>query len=338
MFVILRSLNRTIALLFACSTMALAASAQAPGTRVLLDAHNCYPYNGKWTDRITRALATGTPVAIEQDLVWFTDLATGVQRSIVSHGKPYTNNEPSLDDYFFGPVAPLLREALAKGNDGSWPIVTLNIDFKDSSPEHCRAVLDTLKEYEHLTTTAVKTATITDVSPLDVKPLLILASGSGSQFEVFYESVPAGGKVLLFGAAATGGGAPRELAGEQRINYVASVPPSEIVAKPADNFRRWWNNSWHVVEAGGMPRAGDWTETDAVRLKSLVDHAHALGYWIRFYTLNGHTPEESLGWDRGYNAGSRAAVETRWRAAISAGVDFVATDMYEAFATVNASN
>ena len=24
----------------------------APGARVLLDAHNCYPYDGKWADRI----------------------------------------------------------------------------------------------------------------------------------------------------------------------------------------------------------------------------------------------------------------------------------------------
>jgi hypothetical protein len=42
-----------------------------PGTRVLLDAHNCYPYNGRWADRIDRALSTGTPLAVEQDLVWF---------------------------------------------------------------------------------------------------------------------------------------------------------------------------------------------------------------------------------------------------------------------------
>lgn len=329
----MRHLATISAALFICAL----ANAQAPGTRVLLDAHNCYPYNGKWTDRIERALSTGTPVAIEQDLVWYTDPDSGTTRSIVSHGKPFTKNEPSLDDYFYGPVAPLLREALGKGNDGSWPIVILNIDFKDSSPEHCRTVYEVLKKYEYLTTTAVKTTSITEVSPLDVKPLLILASGSGGQYQVFYDAIPTGGKLLVFGAAETGGGAPRELSGEERIKYVASVAPAEIAPNPADNFRRWWNNSWHVVEAGGMPRGGEWTETDAARLKSLVDHAHAQGYWIRFYTLNGHTPEESLGWDRGYNAGSRAAVEVRWRAAIEAGVDFVATDMYEAFAQTKAS-
>ena len=46
-----------------------AASGVAPGRGSLLDAHNAYPYNGRYLDRIDRALATGLPVAIEQDLV-----------------------------------------------------------------------------------------------------------------------------------------------------------------------------------------------------------------------------------------------------------------------------
>src|SRR5262245_14651964 len=68
----------------------------APGGRVLLDAHNCYPDHEKWADRIERALGTGVPVAIEQDLAWYTDPATGKSRSIVTHGQPYTGTEPSL--------------------------------------------------------------------------------------------------------------------------------------------------------------------------------------------------------------------------------------------------
>ena len=86
----------------------------------------------------------------------------------------------------------------------------------------------------------------------------------------------------------------------------------------------------------GQPRAGDWTQKDMQRLQDLVDHAHALGLWIRFYTLNGHdhAEEASQGWEAGYNFGSREKVLIRWRAAIQAGVDFVATDQYEAFAEV----
>ena len=61
-----------------------------PGARVLLDAHNCYPYQGQWADRIDRALTTGIPVAIEQDLYWYQDPATGKAWSVVSHDKPVT--------------------------------------------------------------------------------------------------------------------------------------------------------------------------------------------------------------------------------------------------------
>src|SRR5207237_744238 len=41
-----------------------------PRRRVILDEHNCYPYYEWWFDRIDRALSAGTPVAIEQDLLW----------------------------------------------------------------------------------------------------------------------------------------------------------------------------------------------------------------------------------------------------------------------------
>ena len=53
---------------------------------------------------------------------------------------------------------------------------------------------------------------------------------------------------------------------------------------------------------------------------------------MRFYTLNGHAPALSKGWTAGYNFGSAGAVHERWKAAIDAGVEFVATDQYEEFA------
>ena len=71
---------------------------------------------------------------------------------------------------------------------------------------------------------------------------------------------------------------------------------------------------------------------DAARLASIVNRAHESGLWIRFYTLNGHAPEAGLGWSASYNFGSLEAARTRWRAAIAAGVDFIATDQYEEFA------
>ena len=71
--------------LFAC-VAAGAQSIPSPGSRTILDAHNCYPYFEWWTDRIDRALSTGTPVAIEQDLAWYTDSKTNKSWSVITHG------------------------------------------------------------------------------------------------------------------------------------------------------------------------------------------------------------------------------------------------------------
>src|SRR5262245_24640406 len=105
-----------------------------PGARVLLDAHNCYPYHGQWADRIDRALSTGTPLAIEQDLVWFRDPVTGRGRSLVAHDEPekpalgLTGEEPTLRDYFFERIRPLVERALREQRRDTWPIITLNLD------------------------------------------------------------------------------------------------------------------------------------------------------------------------------------------------------------------
>ena len=60
-----------------------------------------------------------------------------------------------------------------------------------------------------------------------------------------------------------------------------------------------------------------------------MNHAHSLGYWIRFYTLDGFHQNEGLGWGNGYNFGSRDAAARRWQAALEAGVNLIATDQYE---------
>ena len=65
----------------------------------------------------------------------------------------------------------------------------------------------------------------------------------------------------------------------------------------------------------------------------MVNRAHALGFWIRFYTLDGFT-ENGQGWDQGYNFGSRDAAMARWSAAMKAGVDLIATDQYEDLANL----
>ncbi|HEY1902747.1 MAG TPA: hypothetical protein VGG56_09970 [Terracidiphilus sp.] len=290
----------------------------APGSRTLMDAHNCYPYFEWWSDRIDRALSAGTPLAIEQDLGWYTDAKTGKSWSVVTHGEPLSGDEPTMEKYFFERVRPIVEQALKDGNHGDWPLITLNLDFKDNKPEHLAAVLALLRKYQPWITSAAKGASIEDVEPLDVKPILVLSGEADAQQAVFYDQLAVGDRVLDFGAIHTEGKDPQS-------------PADVIDAEKASNYRRWWNNPWKVVESGGQPHAGEWTPEKMERLRSLVERAHANGLWIRFYTLDGATEAELSchGWFHGYNFGSLKAARVRWRAAIAAHVDYLASDQYE---------
>src|ERR1043165_10217039 len=88
----------------------------APGKRTVLDAHNCYPYEGRWADRVDRALAQGFPVSIEQDLAWYVDPQTGAGRIAIHHGDNPTGREPGLRDYFFERVRPIVEKALREND------------------------------------------------------------------------------------------------------------------------------------------------------------------------------------------------------------------------------
>src|SRR5213594_2149063 len=158
-----------------------------PDTRVLMDAHNCYPYYEWWFDRIDRALSAGTPLAIEQDLLWAKDAKTGKMSSLVSHGGPATGTEPGMMEYFFERVRPIVEKALRDGNHGDWPLITLNLDLKSEEPEHLAAIWGTLGEYREWLTTATKTADLRNREPLDVRPLLVLTGESQAQKAVFYD-------------------------------------------------------------------------------------------------------------------------------------------------------
>jgi hypothetical protein len=306
-----------------------------PGARVLLDAHNCYPYSGRWADRIDRALSTGTPLAVEQDLVWFRDPATGTGRSLVAHDEPakpalgLTGREPTLREYFFERIRPLVERALREDRRDTWPIITLNLDLKTEEPEHLAAIWTLLNEYKPWLTTARRSIGIADVQPLRVGPVLVLTGESDRQRQAFHDAVPVGQPLLVFGAARPRlrqAGTPAEA----RVRAGEELP--DLAPGARTNYHRWWNNPWAVVERGGQPKAGAWTAEDEARLRGLVHAAHEAELWIRFYTLNGHDPrDESGGWSAGYNFGSEGAARERWRAAIRAGVDFIAVDQYELF-------
>jgi hypothetical protein len=320
---------------------AAAATARAvpgflPGQRVLLDAHNAYPDADRFADRIDRALATGLPIAIEQDLVWFRDPQSGRARSIVSHGEPFTGREPSLDEYFFARIKLLVERALAESRHDAWPLIVLNLDLKTNEPEHHRALWDTLGRYESWLTTAPRAEDPTRVMPLDVKPVIVLTGNPDAQQKSFHDDVPVGSRLRLFGAIRADL-EPLVGRGREALHRLVDVAPQLAIPTPATNYRRWTNHPWAFVERGGQASSAAWTPDDARRLEALVVRAHELGLWIRFYTLNGHPAAEGtegMGWNADYNFGSVGAARERWTAAAAAGVDFIATDQYEELSVV----
>jgi hypothetical protein len=297
----------------------------------ILDAHNCYPYQGQWSDRIQRALDSGFPVSIEQDLAWYVDPATGKGRVVVSHTPHPTGDEPTLEDYFFKQVSPVIKRAIAENKRSQWPLIVLHFDFKDNQTPLLEGLWEVLGRHEDWLSTAVKTNDPEKLSPIDRKPILVITEEADEQQRVFYDKLPVGAKLRLFGSAHTHP-APKNLTQQQQWHWAVTVSPEELIHERPTNYRRWWNGTWYQVEEGGEPRAGDWTEADNRRLHALVDDAHQRGFWVRFYALDGFAPSEDQGWGMSYNFGSREAVVERWKAAIAAGVNFIATNQYEALA------
>src|SRR5262249_29770003 len=130
-----------------------------------------------------------------------------------------------------------------EGNRGDWPLITLNLDLKSGEPEHLSAIWELLTQYRDWITSAPKTANLQRMEALDIRPVLVLTGESEGQKAVFYDRVPDGGRLLVFGAVETNTKNP-------------SAAPDELAPHAADNYHRWWNNSWQAVEPEGQPKAG----------------------------------------------------------------------------------
>lgn len=140
--------------------LALLLQAQ-PGARLQMLAHNAYPDHGKYADRLDRAIASGTPFVVEEDLAWVDG------KSLVIHGaKNASAADPTLETYFFPKVKPLMEKALQSGDKRHWPLITLYLDIKNDPPEHLEAIAAVLDRYSTWLTTAKKTADLANQSPL----------------------------------------------------------------------------------------------------------------------------------------------------------------------------
>jgi hypothetical protein len=315
-------------LLAAALSLVAQPAGYAPGRRVLLDAHNAYPERGRYADRIERALRTGLPVAIEQDLYWST-LGTAPQ-VVVAHDDDALAGAPTFAAHFFDRLAPLMTQALRENKRETWPLVVLNLDFKDNQPVILDAVWEQLHTHASWLTTAPRSADPSYVAPLRVGPMLVLCGADSAQRRRFHDDIAPGEPLLAFGAMTP---APVEGATrEARLHQAVVMDARAHIPRASDNFARWVNFPWSVIEEGGQTMAGAWTAADSARLTRFVQRAHAQGYWIRFYTLDGFSAAEDQGWTASYNFGALPAAQLRWRAARNAGVDFIATDQYEAFA------
>ena len=303
----------------------------SPAKRTTMLAHNAFPEDGKWSDRLDRALGAGTPSVIEIDLVWKKDPKTGEFRSFVPFARNPTGDEPDLAHYFFPKVRPMVEKALKSGDHQNWPLVVLFLDLKNSQPEHLQEVWKQIGEHESWLTTAVKTSDPARQSPLDLKPLMVVVNEKpgGSEEDVFYNRVPAGGKLRIFGAAQTFTQDRTAVqAGQPQID-VSEIPPEKYFLGAATNYRRWVARPWNLIEKGGVAKSEDWTPAEAQRLLAVTNQAHKLGYLIGFYHMNGHAPRAGQGWEDANNFGSLERGKLRWTACIKAGVDFISTDQYE---------
>jgi hypothetical protein len=300
-----------------------------PGARTLMLAHNAYPDDGKFGDRLDRAIAAGGPFVVEEDLIWVDG------KSLLVHAaKGAEPDSPTLESYFFPKVKPIIEKALKDGNKGNWPLITLYLDIKNDPVEHLEVISKVLGKYDGWLTKAVKTAEITKMSPLEYKPMMVILEDKQNDIkqEFFYDRVPVGGKFRAFGSAVKFDDNPNKLPREKRDERFAGLvklEPDQLVTKHADNWRRWFGTDWHFIEICGPTHGNDWNAATEARIKKFVDYGHRLGYLVSFYETNGFTDSENQGWTPEYNFGSKEAARLRWNALIKAHADFIATDQYE---------
>lgn len=301
-----------------------------PGARTLMLAHNAYPDEGKYGDRLDRAISAGVPFTVEEDLVWVDG------KSLLIHSaKAASANSPTLESYFFPKVKPVIEKALVHGNKkGDWPLITLYLDIKNDPKEHLEAIDKVLDKYDAWLTKAVKTDDINKLSPLEVKPMMVILEDKENDIKqaFFYDRIPVGGKFRAFGSAVKFNDNPNKLprtARDERFAGLLKIQPEQLVTKRADNWRRWFGTDWHFIELCGPAHGSDWSAASEARVKKFVDYGHSLGYLVSFYEVNGFTEDQNQGWTAEYNFGSRDAAQVRWEALIAAHADFIATDQYE---------
>ena len=140
-----------------------------------------------------------------------------------------------------------------------------------------QAVWQVLGQHEDWLSTAVKTSDPSKLSPIERKPILVVTEEADEQQKVFYDALPVGGRLRLFGSAHTHP-TPKNMTKEQLValgGHRQSRRTSEREAHKLQALveqllvrggRRWRSRGQAIGR-----------EADNKRLRALVDHAHADG-------------------------------------------------------------
>lgn len=270
-----------------------------------VSAHNCYPSNSASPEKLEQALALGID-NIEIDLGW------DASRRAVIVGHDATPREGVVYPEFQAYLVPALERRWASVRDDGAPTV-LTLDWKTSEPDALRAVKAFLDAHPDWFSSAPKA----DDSPMTPRRLTVCFTGDETAKDIYDAMVSPGEPYRAFRDTVFG-------AGGKPLDDVTAYGPSRSSA-----YHRFLTFHWGHVEPGAPARAGDWEPADADRLRALIESAHRRGFRVRIYCVNGQTGPLLLS---PYRFANPEAAEARWRASADAGVDWVATDEYDAAA------
>lgn len=225
-------------------------------------AHNCYLSDSDSNQLLVDALYLGMD-NIEIDLGW--DHAR--KRLIVGHdaeavpGKAY----PEFRQYFEDAYA---RHLLSPRQDGAPHVLT--IDWKTDSIDAITSFAAFLNSHSDWFSSAPKT----EQGSMTQRGLTVCLTGSKRAKRRYDELIPQGATYMAF-------------ADEDYGPEVYFKDANEYARKPASAYRRFISMFWGQV--GRVPPGADfvWDQSKEQRLRTIVSRAHAQGYQIRVYTLNG---------------------------------------------------
>lgn len=86
--------------------------------------------------------------------------------------------------------------------------------------------------------------------------------------QIFYDRVPVGVKIRIFGRVPKRDPNPgRELPKQEAVDRQYFVQLDDLIQGKPDNDHRWIGIDWAYIEKGGESHAREWTKEDEQRLK-----------------------------------------------------------------------